>query len=116
MEVKQVFADFVQDLYKRNQKSLAAYMSDPIFSYTEGKISLTVGSKTLKNELEEEVKGLSRMFRKRGLHFPGLDLKIDALKVKEYKPFTPKEQFNAAAKDHPILKDFADRFGLDFDV
>ena len=43
-------------------------------------------------------------------------VRVDVKEVEKYKVFTPKQEFDQLATDNPVLKDFEQRFGLDFDV
>lgn len=115
-QTKGVLQDLAAEMAAQNRRSLSAYLKDPILNFEEGKLTVILGSKTLKNELEDLRPRMDKLFHARKLKSPEVAFVIDVKKVKSYKPFTAKEQFQAAAEKHPILKDFADRFGLDFDV
>lgn len=100
---------------KQQRRGLAAYLQDPIFSVQDNSIKITVGSKTLLRELEDDMHHLMKAFHLQHLD-PKIELILNAQKVEEYKVFTPKQKFEALAKKNPILKDFEGRFGLDFDA
>ena len=103
------------DFHKQGRKGLASYLKDPLFHFEESSTILKVGSKALKNELDESFNQLKNQLRSEGLNWD-FGIEINPKAVNEYKLFTPKQQYDALAKEYPPLKEFEQRFGLDFDV
>ncbi|MFY0643700.1 MAG: hypothetical protein JXR19_04470 [Bacteroidia bacterium] len=108
-------AQLADDIFKQGRKGLASYLKDPLYDFTDSQTTFKVGSKTLKNELEDTFTKLQRNFASEGVQWDFI-VEINAQAVNEYKLFTPKQQFDALAKEYPPLKEFEQRFGLDFDV
>lgn len=113
-DAKRILMEYADVLLKEQRRGLAAYLQDPVFKLEGDALKLIVGSKTLLKELEEDMRKLIKAFHLQ--HFdPKIELILNAQKVEEYKVFTPKQKFDALAKKNPVLKDFENRFGLDFD-
>lgn len=106
---------YAAKLAKSQKRGLAAFYKDPLYKLEGDKLTFIVGSKTLKNEIEGDLPSFSKQLNKKGFNLT-VDFQINAEKVAEYKLFTPKQQYDALAKKYPELKEFAQRFGLDFDV
>ncbi len=106
---------YAAKLNTAQKRSLSSYFNDPLFELEGSSITFIVGSKTLKNELESSLTEFKIYLAEYGFALD-FDFQINSEKVAEYKLFTPKQQFNALSKDYPELKEFAQRFGLDFDV
>ena len=66
------------------------------------------------DQINEEQRKIVRHFAENGYKLDSIKGIINAAKVSEYKIFTPKQQFDVMAKEFPLLKDFEERFNLDF--
>ena len=104
-----------EQLESKGKRALAAYFKEPIFQLDNGKVKLLLGSKTQKAEIEQQFGSFENLCASEGYRLD-LEYEINAKKVGEYKLFTPKEQLEALSKEYPVLKDFVERFGLDFEV
>jgi hypothetical protein len=78
-------------------------------------VVFTVGSKFVESEITEEIPKIVVHFEASGYALKSLTCKVNAKQISEYKVFSPKQQFDALAKEYPKLTDFAERFYLDFD-
>lgn len=112
---REILKQYADELAKEKRMSLAAYLADPVLKCNENTLNFVVGSKSLKNELEDEWRFLLKQFHQKAFN-PNCQISVNAVEVEEYKLFTPKQQFDALSKEFPILKDFESRFGLDFDL
>ena len=100
---------------KKNMRSLAAFLADPIMEVEDGHITYTVGSKTVAQSLLDEQERFKKMALTRSYTIERISCNVNAAKVSEYKIFTPKQQFEVMAKQNPLLKDLQARFDLDFE-
>ncbi len=114
-EVRSVLKVLATQLQTEQKMSLYSYFIDPILKVVDNKVEFILGSKSLKFEIEEAKHRIQKAFNDSGYN-PDFKLSINVKKVEEYKVFTPKQQFEALAKKHPVLKEFEERFGLDFDI
>lgn len=113
--VKELLKDYADDLMKAQRRGLGAYLIDPVVKLEENTLYFTVGSKSLLIEMQDELSKLKQLFNSKQID-PVIEIQLNAQKVQEYKVFTPKQKFDALAKKNPALKDFENRFGLDFDA
>jgi hypothetical protein len=115
-ELRKILKDFSLKLIKENRMSLGAYLNDPILRMEKNELRFTVPSKSLKIDIEDVQRKMQGIFIDQGFQTPIVTIDIDVAKVQELKPSSGRDLFNKVAKEHPILKDFADKFGLDFDA
>lgn len=115
-EAKAFFAEYAQRLASQNRRSLSAFLADPILVVNQDKITFTVGSKNVAKDIEDETMKIIKQAAQEGWVIATIETLVDAVKVSDYQVFTPKQQFDVLAKDFPILKDFEERFNLDFDA
>jgi hypothetical protein len=94
---------------------MAAFFTDPIYSFKDENVLFTVGSKTVAKSVKEEQKAFNQWLNKKGFISLTFNYSIDAAKVQKYKVFTPKQEFEKLAEDYPDLLEFAKRFNLTFD-
>lgn len=113
---KLFFGEYGKELLATNRRSLSAFLTDPIIEVSDSKVSFTVGSKNVAREIEEETPKLLKRAGEKGWKLTEIECIVNAIKVSEYKVFSPKQQFDVLAKDYPILKEFESRFNLDFDA
>ena len=111
----QLFKDYSVKLIAQTRVSLAAFFADPLLEIKEDIILFTVGSKLVAEEIAEEQRKITAFFAQNGCYVKGIECIVNALEVSEYKVFTPKQQFDVLAKEHPMLKDFQSRFNLEID-
>ena len=112
---RELLTSYAQHLQEKGRKALASYFVDPVFHWKEGDLEFVVGSKTLRTDLENNEMHLISFINAAGYN-PSISYVINAEEISAYKLFTPKQQFDAIAQDYPILKEFEERFGLDFDA
>ncbi len=112
---KSLVKAYVKIAEQNKQRSLAAFFADPLLEVNDAQIVFTVGSKTVAQEIENEAEKLKQTAAKQGYAIRGIRAQVNAVKVSEYKIFTPKQQFDVMAKTNPVLKDFESRFNLTFD-
>ena len=115
-EAKVLFQEYAVQLSKQKRRGLAAFFSDPLLEVEGSKITFTVGSNIVAQDIEEEKLRLKKYFASKGYLLEEVASKVNAAEITEYKVFTPKQQFDALAKEYPILKDFESRFNLDIDA
>ena len=114
-QARDLFKHYASIAEKNQQRSLSAFLADPLIAVVEGKVYFTVGSKTVAQAIEDETEKLKQQAVAKGWEIVSIACKVNPAKVSEYKVFTPEQQFEAMAKEHPILKDFKTRFNLDFE-
>lgn len=115
-EAKRLFLSYAQELTTQKRTSLAAFLADPLLTMRENNtVVFIVGSKIVESEITEEIPKIVAHFEASGYVLKNLTCKVNAKKISEYKVFSPKQQFEAIAKEYPKLTDFAERFYLDFD-
>ena len=115
-EAKRLFLSYAKELNTQKRTSLAAFLADPLLTMRENNtVVFTVGSKIVESEITEEIPKIVAYFEASGYVLKKLTCKVNAKKISEYKVFSPKQQFEALAKEYPKLTDFAERFYLDFD-
>ncbi|PCJ66391.1 MAG: hypothetical protein COA58_06335 [Bacteroidetes bacterium] len=110
-----IFKEYSTQLVAKKRVSLASFFADPLLEIKENRISFTVGSKLVAEEIKEEQRKIIAFFSQKGFNLVELECIVNAIEVSEYKVFTPKQQFDVLAKKHPILKDFESRFNLEID-
>jgi hypothetical protein len=113
-EARSLMKSYAKVAESKNQRSLAAFFADPLLEVLDGRMVFTVGSKTVALEVNAEAEKIKIAAATDGFEIISIDCKVNATKVSEYKIFTPQQQFDVMAKDHPALKEFESRFNLDF--
>ncbi len=108
--------EYSQLLVNANRKSLASFFADPIAELKNNHLMLTVGSKMAAQDIEEEHNKLRQFAASKGYIMLKIKCSINAAKVSDYKVFTPKQQFDVLVKKYPMLKEFENRFNLDFNA
>ncbi|MDG1720045.1 MAG: hypothetical protein P8I31_02200 [Bacteroidia bacterium] len=115
-EAKRLFLSYAQELTTQKRTSLAAFLADPLLTMGENNtVIFTVGSKIVESDIAEETPKIVAYFEASGYVLKNLTCNVNAKQISEYKVFSPKQQFEALAKEYPKLTDFAERFYLDFD-
>ena len=114
-DAKRLFLSYAKELTTHKRTSLAAFLADPLLTMEENNtVVFTVGSKFVESEITEEIPKIVVHFEASGYALKSLTCKVNAKQISEYKVFSPKQQFDALAKEYPKLTDFAERFYLDF--
>lgn len=113
--LREVFNDLASEFKAQKKMTIASYLVDPVIEITGNAVTLFVGSKMLGRELDAQIPLIVKKCKIQGCS-PEFNIVVNVQKFKEYKVFTPKEEFEALASKNPILKQFEERFGLDFDV
>ncbi|MBT8326711.1 MAG: hypothetical protein KJP21_03245 [Bacteroidia bacterium] len=111
-----LFKEYAKELAKQKRKGLAAFFADPLLKADGNTVTFTVGSNIVAQDIDEEKVRLKKYFASKGFQLESIKSKVNATEINEYKVFTPKQQFDALAKEYPILKDFESRFNLDIDA
>lgn len=115
-DAKRLFLSYAKELTTQKRTSLAAFLADPLLTMKENNtVVFTVGSKIVESEITEETAKILAHFEANGYAIRKLECKVNAKQISEYKVFSPKQQFDALAKEYPKLTDFAERFYLDFE-
>jgi hypothetical protein len=115
-DAKRLFISYSHELITQKRTSLAAFFADPLLIIGKNNtVIFTVGSKIVESDITEETDKIIAHFETSGYALKSLTCKVNAKQISEYKVFSPKQQFEALAKDYPKLTDFAERFYLDFD-
>ncbi len=115
-EATVLFKEYAANLIKAKKRGLAAFFADPLLAVDGSKVTFTVGSNIVAQGIEEEQRKIKKYFSTKGFLLESIESKVNAAEINEYKVFTPKQQFDALAKEYPILKDFENRFNLDIDA
>lgn len=112
---KKFFKELSKELVSEKRDSVAAFFADPLIKVENSTVFFTVGSKLILENIAEVEGRAIQYFNKQGYKLNAIKCEVNAAKIKDYKVFTPQQQFEVMVKKHPELQDFATRFNLEID-